>query len=101
MTNSFNVEWVRRYDLSFKETEGLFNPLNENKPVKISRDGQELPLPLGLQLCQLFDEGADAAGVPAPPPPGAFPHFRNLIRTHAQSPFVPSLHCQVLHVTCI
>ena len=69
VSNSFNVDWIRRYDLPFKETEHLTNPLNENKPVKISRDGQELPLALGLQLCRMFDEGADAAGVPKPPPP--------------------------------
>lgn len=71
VNNSFNVDWIRRYDLPFKETEHLTNPMNEGKPVKISRDGQELPISLGLQLCRLFDEGADAAGVPKPPQPGA------------------------------
>ena len=48
----------------------MTNPLNENKPIKISRDGQELPLPLGLKICRMFDEGADANGVPRPPAPG-------------------------------
>lgn len=75
MSNSFNVDWVRRYDLPFRSTEGLTNPLNENKPVKISRDGQELPSPLGLQLCNMFDQEADAAGVPKPAPPSEPPFF--------------------------
>ena len=70
MTNSFNVDWVRRYDLPFRETESMTNPLNENKPIKISRDGQELPLALGLRVCRMFDEGADADGIPKPPVAG-------------------------------
>lgn len=72
MSNSFNVDWVRRFDLPFRETESMTNPLNENKPIKISRDGQELPLSLALRVCRMFDEGADAAGVPRPAPPGTF-----------------------------
>ena len=48
----------------------MTNPLNENKPIKISRDGQELPLALGLKLTRMFDERADADGVPRPPPAG-------------------------------
>ena len=70
VTNSFNVDWIRRYDLQFRETEGMTNPLNENKPIKISRDGQELPLALGLKLTRMFDEKADADGVPRPPQAG-------------------------------
>ena len=35
----------------------LRNPLNEGKPVKISRDGQEMDPAVGLQLACLFDEG--------------------------------------------
>jgi hypothetical protein len=73
VSNSFNVDWLRRFDLPFRSTEGVTNPLNDNKPVKISRDGQELPLPLGLKLCRMFDEGADAAGVPRPSPAGKPP----------------------------
>ncbi len=70
MGGTFDIEWIRRYDLPFQETEGLYNPLNENKPIKISRDGQELPLALGLKLTRMFDERADADGVPRPPPAG-------------------------------
>ena len=68
MSNSFNVDWQRRYDLAFRSTEGLTNPLNDNKPIKISRDGQELPSQLGQKVISMFNEEADAASVPKPPP---------------------------------
>eukprot|EP00891_Asterochloris_glomerata_P001052 jgi/Astpho2/1052/gw1.00017.23.1_t len=41
---------VRPFNLGFQQTEHLHNPLNEGKPVKICRDGQELPPDLGAQL---------------------------------------------------
>lgn len=63
---NFNIEWQRRYELPFQETEALRNPLNEDKPVKISRDGQELPPDIGEALVQLFEEGAERTGVPRP-----------------------------------
>ena len=62
----FGLEWRRLYDLPFSETEFLKNPLNEDKPVKISRDGQELPPDIGQELIRLFEEGAERAGVPRP-----------------------------------
>ena len=64
--SSFDVAWRRLYDLPFTETEHLHNPLNEDKPVKISRDGQELPPDLGEALVQLFEEGAERNGIPRP-----------------------------------
>lgn len=36
----FRVQWISRCDLPFPETIHIRNPLNDNKPVKISRDGQ-------------------------------------------------------------
>ena len=71
MGGTFDIEWIRRYDLPFQETEGLYNPLNENKPVKISRDGQDLPMDLGITLVQRMEEGAEAAGIPRPKKPSA------------------------------
>lgn len=62
----FGLEWRRLYDLPFSETEFLKNPLNEDKPVKISRDGQELPPDIGQELVRLFEEGAERHGVPRP-----------------------------------
>lgn len=36
----FGVEWLAMYDLPFTQVEHMHNPLNENLPIKISRDGQ-------------------------------------------------------------
>ena len=37
---SFEVNWLRLYDLPFQRTLHLKNPWNQDKPVKISRDCQ-------------------------------------------------------------
>jgi len=54
----FEVRWLRLEDLDFSEVSDLLNPWNENKSVKISRDGQELPNDVGQKLCQLVDAAA-------------------------------------------
>lgn len=87
---SFKVKWLRLYDLPFQKTLHLKNPLNDNKPVKISRDCQvslsrclypsfhdlpiekslkcllylfqELPQDVGEALCELLDCDADVDG---------------------------------------
>ncbi|CAA0820541.1 YTH family protein [Striga hermonthica] len=60
---SFKVKWLRLYDLPFQQTLHLKNPWNDFKPVKISRDCQELPGDIGEALCQLLDEGYGADGI--------------------------------------
>ena len=40
--NAFRVKWQTIYDLNFNDVAHLRNPYNENKPIKISRDGQEV-----------------------------------------------------------
>ncbi|KAJ9549998.1 hypothetical protein OSB04_022541 [Centaurea solstitialis] len=52
---SFKVKWLRLYDLPFQKTLHLKNPLNQYKPVKISRDCQELTQDIGEALCELLD----------------------------------------------
>ncbi|XP_076951854.1 uncharacterized protein LOC143625403 isoform X1 [Bidens hawaiensis] len=52
---SFKVKWLRLQDLPFQKTLHLKNPLNDYKPVKISRDCQELPQDIGEALCELID----------------------------------------------
>ncbi|XP_070021095.1 uncharacterized protein [Nicotiana sylvestris] len=59
---SFQVKWLRLYDLPFQRTLHLKNPWNDYKPVKISRDCQELPPDIGEALCELLD-GQDALDV--------------------------------------
>ncbi|KAJ7517618.1 hypothetical protein O6H91_21G031800 [Diphasiastrum complanatum] len=56
---TFSVKWLRLYDLPFQRTVHLKNPLNHFKPVKISRDCQELAQDIGEALCSLIDEGAE------------------------------------------
>lgn len=52
---AFDVRWLRLDDLNFSEVGEILNPLNENKSVKISRDGQELSNEAGRRLCELVD----------------------------------------------
>ncbi|XP_019446683.1 PREDICTED: uncharacterized protein LOC109350028 isoform X3 [Lupinus angustifolius] len=56
---SFKVKWLRLCDLPFHKTIHLKNPLNDYKPVKISRDCQELSPEIGLALCELLDGKTD------------------------------------------
>ncbi|KAK9803168.1 hypothetical protein WJX72_007607 [[Myrmecia] bisecta] len=74
--NTFRVEWQRVFDLGFHKTQHLSNPLNEGKPIKISRDGQELPADIGEELLALFDREADLAGNKRPGAPRVGPGGR-------------------------
>ena len=49
-----------RGELAFTHTMHLKNPWNEGKPVKISRDGQEVEPSVGEQLCRLWISNAEA-----------------------------------------
>ncbi|XP_053117476.1 YTH domain-containing protein 1 isoform X3 [Hemicordylus capensis] len=57
----FKIDWICRRELPFTKSAHLTNPWNEHKPVKIGRDGQEIELECGNQLCLLFppDESID------------------------------------------
>lgn len=70
MGGTFDLEWRRAYGLRWEDVQHLHNPLNEGKPVKISRDGQELPPDLGHTLLVMIEEGADRENIPPPPVPG-------------------------------
>ncbi|KAK9276746.1 hypothetical protein L1049_006282 [Liquidambar formosana] len=59
---SFKVKWLRLHDLPFQKTLHLKNPLNDYKPVKISRDCQELSEDIGEALCELLDGKIDLDG---------------------------------------
>ncbi|GAB4829400.1 30-kDa cleavage and polyadenylation specificity factor 30 [Ancistrocladus abbreviatus] len=51
---NFSVKWLKLCELSFHKTRHLRNPYNENLPVKISRDCQELEPSIGQQLASLL-----------------------------------------------
>ncbi|KAF8380362.1 hypothetical protein HHK36_027847 [Tetracentron sinense] len=59
---SFEVKWLRLHNLPFQKTLHLKNPLNDYKPVKISRDCQELSPDIGEALCGLLDNKIDVDG---------------------------------------
>lgn len=50
----FKIDWICKKDLTFQKVQHLHNPWNENKPVKIGRDGQEIEPSVAEELCRLF-----------------------------------------------
>ncbi|XP_013407349.1 YTH domain-containing protein 1 isoform X2 [Lingula anatina] len=87
LSGVFKLDWVTRRDLPFTKTAHLLNPWNDNKPVKIGRDGQPVEPRCGEALCRMFpaDEAIDISAItrkakakgPAkfsrPPPRESFP----------------------------
>lgn len=52
----FKVYWLNKQVVSFEKFDDITNELNDNLPVKISRDGQELSTEAGTKICQVLDE---------------------------------------------
>lgn len=50
----FKVEWLCTRELPFHETHDLYNAFNDNKPIKVARDGQQVEAKVGKKLCRLF-----------------------------------------------
>lgn len=59
------IDWLCRRELSFLKTADIHNPFNDNKPVKIGRDGQEVEHSAGKILCLEFphDDSIDLEGI--------------------------------------
>jgi hypothetical protein len=51
---TFSLDWLNTNHLPFNRTLHLFNPMNEGKPVKVGRDGQQVEPRVGQELCRLF-----------------------------------------------
>ena len=51
----FKVRWISTNVVPFEQVGDLTNSLNENLPVKIARDGQELDSKAGAELCEEID----------------------------------------------
>ncbi|VWU48204.1 YTH domain-containing protein, putative [Hepatocystis sp. ex Piliocolobus tephrosceles] len=68
---NFDIQWIRVVDVYFQEIVHIKNSLNENKPIKVGRDGQEIEQMAGIKLCDLFEakfEKANSNITTVPPP---------------------------------
>ena len=63
----FRLQWVCKDDLEFSKCQDVSNPWNDHKPVKISRDGQELPPAIGEKLCRIWFERPDTPPISLSP----------------------------------
>jgi YT521-B-like domain len=50
----FKIEWITTAFLSYSRVQNFINPLNNNEPVRKSRDTQELPSNIGKEICLMF-----------------------------------------------
>ncbi|KAE8349418.1 YTH domain-containing protein [Aspergillus coremiiformis] len=50
----FRIQWLSTERVPFHRTRGLRNPWNENREIKIARDGTEIEPAVGERLVQLF-----------------------------------------------
>ncbi|CAI5479552.1 unnamed protein product, partial [Closterium sp. Yama58-4] len=57
---NFRIRWLKLCELSFNKTRHLRNQYNDNQPVKISRDCQEVEPSAGKQLTALLYREPDA-----------------------------------------
>ncbi|GJN73651.1 hypothetical protein PLICBS_007733 [Purpureocillium lilacinum] len=70
VTDPFRIEWITKTETDFERFGGLFNPLNEGRPVVVGRDGLEYPAYLGRKMMELMMTAADEKmnAIPAIPP---------------------------------
>lgn len=60
----FKIEWISTEKLPFHRARGLCNPWNQNREVKIARDGREIEPSVGRRLVNLFHTSAQQAAAP-------------------------------------
>jgi YT521-B-like domain len=63
----FKIQWLSTEKLPFHQTRGLRNPWNQNRDVKIARDGTEIEPSVGRRLVNLFHSNQVATAPPAGP----------------------------------
>lgn len=59
LSSNYRVQWLKQCKVDFEDLASFTNPWNENKPLKKSRDGQELPLELAEAICLRLDAAPD------------------------------------------
>jgi YT521-B-like domain len=60
----FKIEWISTAKFPFHRARGLRNPLNQNREVKIARDGTEIEPSVGRRLISLFHTAQATAHSP-------------------------------------
>ena len=55
----FFIRWITIAETQFWRVGHLKNSFNENSPVLVGRDGQEVEAGCGIELCRLIDEEVD------------------------------------------
>lgn len=73
--NLFSVDWECLCDMPHADTEHLRNGLNENRPIHIARDGQEVSEREGAELMHLMLQRARHRGFMHPGPDRLPPQF--------------------------
>ncbi len=58
-TKPFRISWLVKGDIPYRVAGKLKNPLNEDTPVFVGRDGQEIPDSVGLELCEAIESDAN------------------------------------------
>jgi hypothetical protein len=53
---TFSIQWLIECEMPFNYVKNLTNPLNNYEPVVKSRDTQEIPKEIGIQICHLCYE---------------------------------------------
>lgn len=59
-THPFKVTWLSIRSVPFQRVKGLRNPWNDNKEVKVARDGTELETSVGRRVIEMFHNGDKA-----------------------------------------
>ena len=89
----FRVEWLSTQRVPFHRARGLRNPWNQNREVKIARDGTEIEPSVGKRLVQLFSDHPVYQGRPGRPAPVAALPPAGILHPgqHALAPAVPPI----------
>ena len=68
----FKIEWISTEKVPFHLARGLRNPWNQNREVKIARDGTEIEPSVGRKLVNLFHSDPQRTLAPYHGPPQRF-----------------------------
>lgn len=64
----FEVQWIRHCDVPFFKVQTLLNAMNDDKPITMSRDGQEISEDIGERVCEMFNKLDFSVGEDRPQP---------------------------------